>query len=128
MSVSPSLAQQRVSAWLIDVLLGLGLALLLRGFGWLAMAAYWLVRDGLFEGQSVGKRLMGLKVVVGRAQARCTLADSIVRNLLWVIPLVNLAMAFFGLHTLAKDPGGQHWGDRLADTRVIRALPGAIAR
>ena len=126
MSVT-SLAQQRVSAWLIDLLLGLGLGLFLPGLGWWAMAAYWLVRDGLFQGQSVGKRLMGLKVVVGRARARCTVMDSIVRNVLWVIPLINLIMALVGLQTLAKDPAGRHWGDRLADTRVVRAGSGAAS-
>ncbi|MBI2104913.1 MAG: RDD family protein [Candidatus Omnitrophica bacterium] len=117
----PTLAQQRIYAWLIDLLLFLGLGAFFGGLGWIASTGYWLLRDGLFEGQSVGKRLMGLKVVVGTAHARCTFVASAVRNLLWVIPLINLAMGLTGLYALSHERAGRHWGDRLADTRVLRA-------
>ena len=120
MSQTP-ITQARISAWLIDLLLMIGLSLLVHGLGWLLGTGYWLLRDGLFEGQSVGKRLLGLRVVTGKALARCTYLDSVIRNLLWVIPLVNLVMALTGLHALTHDPAGRHWGDRLADTRVVHA-------
>ena len=115
------LAQSRIYAWLIDLLLVFGLGVLFGPpLGWLASGVYWLGRDGLFEGQSIGKRLMELKVVVGKDRRRCTLSASVVRNLLWVIPFVNLAMAATGIYYLSKDRFGQHWGDRLADTRVVK--------
>lgn len=117
----PDLVQSRIYAWLIDLLLFLGLGAFFGGLGWIASSGYWLLRDGLFEGQSVGKRLLGLKVVAGPDQARCTYPASAIRNLLWVIPLVNLAMGLTGLYYLSKDRAGRHWGDRLADTRVVKA-------
>ncbi len=115
------LAQQRVSAWFIDVLIVIGLGILFNAAGWIASTAYWLCRDGLFDGQSIGKRLMGLKVLVQPARTRCTVKVSAFRNLLWVIPLVNVVMGLTGFHHLFHDPAGRHWGDRLADTVVVPA-------
>jgi uncharacterized RDD family membrane protein YckC len=82
---------------------------------------YWLLRDGFFTGQSIGKRLMGLKVVVGQAKKPCTFLNSIARNVLWVLPPVNVLLAATGLYYLSNDRAGRHWGDRLADTRVVPA-------
>ena len=117
----PDLVQARIYAWLIDLLLFLGLGAFFGGLGWVASTGYWLMRDGLFEGQSIGKRLMGLRVVMGAAHARCTFVASAVRNLLWILPFVNLAMGLTGLYALSHDRSGRHWGDRLADTRVLHA-------
>ena len=115
------LAQQRIFAWLIDFLIALGIGVLFGAVGWAASTAYWLLRDGCFEGQSIGKRLMGLKVIVGQDRTRCTLRVSAIRNLLWIIPGINVVMGLTGLYALSKDRAGRHWGDRLADTRVVRA-------
>lgn len=112
--------QLRIYGWLIDIAIVAGLGTLFGGFGWIASAGYWLMRDGLFEGQSVGKRLMGLKVVAGQGRARCTFANSAVRNVLWVIPIINVVMGFTGLYYLLNTPDGRHWGDRLADTSVVK--------
>ena len=114
-------ARQRIAAWTIDLLIVLGLLLLRPGIRWLVSAAYILLRDGLFEGQSVGKRILGLKVVAHRDQVRCTFLDSAVRNALWVLPVVNIVMGLTGLQALLQDPRGRHWGDRLADTQVVAA-------
>ena len=115
-----TVGQQRIYAWLIDLLMMAGLSALFNLTGWLVSTVYLLFRDGLFEGQSIGKRLMGLKVVAGKDRAQATFLNSFVRNVLWGIPFVNLAMGFTGLHDLFHDPAGRHWGDRLADTRVIK--------
>jgi uncharacterized RDD family membrane protein YckC len=115
------LVQPRIYGWLIDVLIFFGLGALFGALGWMASIGYWLLRDGLFEGQSVGKRLMNLTVVAGKERTRCTFATSALRNVLWVIPFVHLAMGFTGLHYLTSDPHGRHWGDRLADTTVVKA-------
>ncbi len=120
MSVS-LLAQRRLGAWLIDLLIVAGIGTLFHFVGWLATAAYWLCRDGLFEGQSIGKRLLGLKVVVEPSGARCAWKASVIRNLLWAIPVVNFLMGLTGLYYLFTDPAGRHWGDRLAETRVVNA-------
>ncbi len=114
------LAQERICAWLIDLLLCFVLARMFGQLGWVAGILYWLLRGGCFDGQSVGKRLMGFKVVVGRSRTRCTAANSVLRNLLWVIPVVNVVMGLTGIYYLSNDRAGQHWGDRLADTRVVK--------
>jgi len=113
------LIRRRLIAWLIDGLIVLGLWNLFGGLGWLVGGAYWLARDGLFEGQSVGKRLMDLKVIVQSSRSRCTLKESVIRNVLWVVPVINFAMALSGIYLLTKDRHGRHWGDRLAKTRVV---------
>ena len=117
----PQLARQRVWAWCIDLLICLGLGMLFSAAGWIVSTAYWLCRDGLFDGQSIGKRLMELKVLVQPGRTRCTLKASALRNLLWVLPLVNVVMGLTGFHHLFHDPHGRHWGDRLAGTVVVKA-------
>ena len=113
--------RQRFVAWLIDLLIVLGVGGLFHTFGWLVSAGYWLLRDGLFEGQSVGKRLMGLRVIVLPARTRCTFRESIIRNVLWVVPVINLVMgAVAGYYVLLTTGSRRHWGDRLANTRVVR--------
>ena len=116
-----SLVRSRVYAWLIDVAIALGLGSFVPPLSWAVGTAYWLFRDGLFDGQSVGKRLMGLTVVRGETRAPCTWAGSVGRNLLWAIPIVNLAMAVTTWRALTHAPDGRHWGDRLADTQVVSA-------
>ena len=116
-----SLPRLRLWAWLLDALLFLGVGACFGRAGWLASAAYWLCRDGLFQGQSIGKRLVGLRVVTGKGRGRCTVRLSAIRNVLWIIPFVNVLMGLTGLYLLARDPAGRHWGDRLADTRVVSA-------
>ena len=111
--------QARWGAWLLDLAIALGIAKLLMPLGWIAAGAYWLLRDGLFEGQSIGKRLMGLRVV-GPRNARCTYRLSAIRNVLWLLPIVDLFIAATALMALAREPDGRHWGDRLADTHVVR--------
>jgi len=121
MSGTIALPRVRVFAWCLDCLVAIGLGVLFGGLGWLVSLLYWLIRDGLFDGQSLGKRLMRIRVVVGPEQSRCTFAVSAVRNLLWVLPVMNIAVALTGLYYLLHDPNGQHWGDRLARTRVVTA-------
>ena len=114
-------SQLRVYAWLIDLLLVAGLILLVKGrAGGIVAVLYWLLRDGCFKGQSIGKRLMRLRVVL-QDNTPCTFAVSLLRNFLWVIPLLNILVAVNGLIHLAKKPPGHHWGDRLAETNVVRA-------
>ena len=118
---SIELARFRVYAWLIDLLLIVGLWMVADGLGWLVSAIYWILRDGFFEGQSLGKRILGLKVVVQPQERPCTFRDSCVRNLLWIVPVINVVTALTGLNYLMHDSQGRHWGDRLANTLVVKA-------
>jgi uncharacterized RDD family membrane protein YckC len=112
------IAKLRLFAWLIDFLMVIGLGMLFYALGWAVSAGYWLLRDGLFQGQSVGKRIMRLQVVTERGEP-CSLLRSFLRNALWVIPVVNAVTAITGLHYLLHDARGRHWGDRLAETHVV---------
>lgn len=109
----------RLAAWLIDLLMVLGVGVWFDGLGWVASGAYWLCRDSLFGGQSIGKRIMGLRVV-SDTDRRCDLKASVIRNVLWVVPGLNLLMGLASLLIVTNDPRARHWGDRLADTRVVR--------
>ena len=121
MTDSAQLGRQRVLAWLIDGLMMMGLTILFRAWGGMVSLGYLLLRDGLFQGQSIGKRIIGLKVIAHHPPVRCTYVDSIVRNILWLVPVVNVVMGFTGLQALVHDPRGRHWGDLLANTQVVRA-------
>jgi uncharacterized RDD family membrane protein YckC len=81
---------------------------LVLGFG------YELLRDGFFGGRSLGKKLMGLKVVNTKTGKPCSIKDSILRNITLFIPVVNLieiVMPFI-------DAEGLRFGDKLAGTKV----------
>jgi uncharacterized RDD family membrane protein YckC len=117
-----NLKQDRFAAWIVDLVLSCGLGVLTGGAGWPVSLAYWLLKDGLFEGQSIGKRVMGLKVVMGKDQANCNYIASVLRNVLWIVPFINLLMACSGFYAVFINPLRGHWGDRLAETRVVYAL------
>jgi uncharacterized RDD family membrane protein YckC len=75
---------------------------------------YELLRDGFFGGRSLGKKLMGLKVVNTKTGKPCSIKDSILRNITLFIPVVNLieiVMPFI-------DAEGLRFGDKLAGTKV----------
>ena len=117
-----TLARARLIAWIIDGVIALGLINLFGPLGWPAAAVYWLLRDGLFDGQSIGMRVMGLKVIIQPTKIRCTFLQAAIRNVLWVIPIVQLITAVGALYYLRADKNhGRHWGDRLADTVVVKA-------
>ncbi len=139
--MTTSIRTARFWADVIDLCMVIGLGALFHIIGWLVSGAYWLCRDGFFEGQSIGKRLMGLKVVIqpdaarsaargtslparmvpARSAGRCTWKTSFLRNFLWAIPIVNVLAALTGLYYWCSDPQGRHWGDRLANTEVVKA-------
>ena len=119
----------RAVAGFVDLLLIIGLARLPDVLGFLSAAGYLLVRDGLFDGRSVGKKLIGLSVAAedGPADYRA----SIIRNaplaaayVLFLIPYAGwvvgpLALGVECLIALGDDQG-MRAGDLLARTRVVR--------
>lgn len=126
---------QRLIAFLIDALLVLPL-ILLNAFAehnsndWLdilvslivggtdnweiSFRIYFLVKDGILNGQSFGKRFMRIQVIVEKTGNPCAVGKSIIRNLttnlFWLIDIVWV----FGSKT-------QRAGDRIAGTLVIKA-------
>ena len=76
---------------------------------------YALLKDGLFSGRSLGKKLMGLKVT--RDGVNCNMVGSILRNITLFIPilgLIELIMPFI-------DAEGLRFGDKIAKTKVVEA-------
>jgi uncharacterized RDD family membrane protein YckC len=83
-----------------------------------AGALYLLFRDSV-QGQSLGKLLFGLVVINLETGRPATLASSVRRNLLFLLPGANIPAAFLETMTLMRDVQGQRLGDRLARTHVI---------
>ncbi len=72
---------------------------------------FFLIRDA--GGASIGKRIMGLRVVkYGDFDRRAGLFHSIVRNITLLLPIVNLLDVIYAF----TDPKGRRLGDRAAGT------------
>jgi hypothetical protein len=80
-----------------------------------------LLRDGV-RGQSVGKFFFGLVVMHVESGQSATLATSATRNIMLLIPGVNLAAVVLEARGILRDPQGQRLGDRLAQTQVVEGL------
>ncbi len=121
---------------MIDFVIGGAACTVFLPVGILAGALYVVFADGLFSGQSLGKKLIGLRVMVVDAEGNerpCGFQDSMIRNLpygvfflLGTVPFVRwlfflvgtvflLAETYFAL----SDEEGIRIGDVYANTRVI---------
>jgi uncharacterized RDD family membrane protein YckC len=86
-----------------------------------AGAAYLLFRDAI-RGQSIGKFIFGLVVISLETGRPSSLAGSVRRNLLLLLPGANVIAIFLEVRTVVSDPQGQRLGDRLAQTQVVEGL------
>lgn len=137
----------RVGARVLDLAIAYGLYLVGGRAGLVMAFLYLLLADGLFTGQSVGKRLCGIKVIFLPHRVAARFRESVLRNaplglvvLLRMMPDETLpagassggpsagTIAFFagavligGLETLKvlSHPLGLRLGDVWADTQVI---------
>lgn len=116
----------RILAYLIDVAVCLGiwlivfiLAYIVRIFGVLALAipAYFLMRDGIFPGQSPGKKALKIMVVKADTRQPISWLGSFLRQITMFIPIVQLIEVIL----IFVDPEGRRLGDRLANTIVVKA-------
>jgi uncharacterized RDD family membrane protein YckC len=100
---------------------------------------YLLISDGLFDGRSVGKRLMGLRVVSSEHGGPCIMKESILRNaflgaglLLYLIPLVGWVftalISAVEFLVLLGSKERMRLGDELAHTIVTEAIQPAIEK
>jgi uncharacterized RDD family membrane protein YckC len=120
----------RAVAGFIDLLIVIALARLPDVIGFLAAVGYILVRDGLFDRQSIGKKVIGLRIaLVDNAEGSASFRESIVRNvtlavafLLFRVPYAGwiLGPLMLGVEALAAlgDERGMRIGDLLARTSV----------
>jgi uncharacterized RDD family membrane protein YckC len=112
-------AGERIGAYLIDAVL-IALVIWVPFFGWVVAPLYLLTRDALpfLQGQSVGKRLIGLRAVDQNGAALTNnYQGSVLRNVLFIIPI----MPIVELIVMLADKDGLRLGDKLAQTRVVRA-------
>jgi uncharacterized RDD family membrane protein YckC len=98
--------------------------------GYLAGFVYLLISDGLFDGRSIGKKILRLRVVSLSTETPATFRDSILRNttvaaamLLYMVPLAGwlfviliLALEFI---LMLGNRDGMRLGDDIANTKVI---------
>ena len=98
-------------------------------------AFYLLVTDGLMHGQSVGKRIFGVRTVVVPRRAPAGYHESLLRNapfalvaVFWAVPLLwpmlivaGLPIVGFEAYMIFTDRLGIRIGDIFADTQVVDA-------
>ncbi|HET6437016.1 MAG TPA: RDD family protein [Anaeromyxobacter sp.] len=120
-------------ARLIDFTLAFALAQTAPPLGPLVAAVYLLVADGLMSGQSIGKRLFGVRVVVVPRRAAAGFHESLLRNapfalvavflsVTWLWPLLlvaGLPIVAFESYMILTDRLGIRIGDIFADTQVV---------
>ena len=124
----------RAQAWMIDALIRfvllmvamIPLSLLGKGGNGLAMLAmfallwaYWVVCELWLDGQSLGKRALGLRVV-NMDGTPVTWLPSVTRNLLRVVDALP-GVYGVGLASCMIDPCARRLGDIVAGTLVVHA-------
>ena len=120
----------RSIARFIDVLFCLLLARLPGYVGFFAGLTYAGIADGLFAGQSIGKRIIGLRVLYSGDGRPADFRASILRNspigllyMVFHIPIVGFVLAGLGLGfetlLIIGSPEGRRLGDEIAATVVV---------
>ncbi len=121
----------RLLAKIADALVALLFAWLVPAVGVAMAVAYLLFCDALPNGQSPGKRLLGVKVVHVPTRRSCTVRPSVIRNLPIAVAAAFLANPYLAIvavpivlfegYMAYSDPLGIRIGDVFADTQVIDA-------
>jgi uncharacterized RDD family membrane protein YckC len=136
----PAGVMPRAAAWAIDFAIRLSLVLgastllgLLGATGaglflLVLFALYWLypvLFEVLYDGQTIGKRVLGLRVIHANGTPVSWLA-SIVRNLLRVVDMLPVLYGF-GVVCGLLDAQGRRLGDLVAGTLVVHVAPPPFA-
>lgn len=120
----------RVFAKFLDFILIAAMAEVVPKAGFYAGLSYLLISDGLFKGQSIGKRLMNLRAVSAETGVPCSMKESMLRNaplaaglLLYKLPLVGwifiMLVSVLEFLVMLGSKEGMRFGDELAKTVVI---------
>lgn len=103
--------------------------------GPLLAAFYLLIADGLMQGQSIGKKVFGVRTVVVPRRAPAGYHESMLRNapfalvaVFWSVPLLwpvlfvaGVPIVAFEAYMIWSDRLGVRIGDIFADTQVVDA-------
>jgi hypothetical protein len=120
----------RTAAKVLDFILVAAIIEVIPRAGFFAGFAYLLLSDGLFDGRSIGKRLIRLQVASAESGQPCSFRESILRNstfglgyLLWLVPwigwiFISLIEALEFVLVLGSKEG-KRLGDEFAKTTVI---------
>ncbi len=120
----------RVIAKLIDFILIAIAVKIIPQIGLIAGIVYILISDGLFEGRSIGKKVLKLKTISLNTGNAATFRDSIIRNstiaaailvsgiplLGWLFVLIICTLEFL---LMLGNKQGMRLGDDFANTYVI---------
>lgn len=122
--LAPADWQHRGMAFLIDMFLYLvlhfgGPALGFGILGGFLGVLYITFRDGLFGGQSVGKKILGIRVVHMDGRS-ISYIDSSFRNVLFIIYLLIPAAIVVEAAAAYRNPERRRLGDRIAKTCVVQ--------
>ncbi len=82
---------------------------------------YNFTKDGRPNGQSIGKKAMGLMVVNLNTNLPCSKGTSALRLLLWLIPYIGGFIYLIDCIMILASDNGRRIGDHLANTQVIAA-------
>jgi uncharacterized RDD family membrane protein YckC len=130
----PAGVMPRAAAWAVDLMIRVAATMLLlvlfgllgqggMGLSLLSMfVVYWLypiLFEVLRDGQTIGKRAIGLRVIHANGTPVGWLA-SIVRNLMRTVDMLPVLYGFGAVASLL-DPQGRRLGDMVAGTLVIHA-------
>jgi hypothetical protein len=125
----------RALARLADFLFAFALAQVSPQVGPILAAFYLLVADGLMQGQSIGKKVFGVRTVVVPRRASAGYHESMLRNapfalvaVFWSVPLLwpvlfvaGIPIVGFEAYMIYTDRLGIRIGDIFADTQVVDA-------
>lgn len=87
-----------------------------------SLAAYFVLFEGLRNGQTPGKRLLGIRVVSETGHP-VTMGAAVVRNVLRLADVLPPPVYLVGGLLVALHPKGQRLGDMTAGTVVVRDRP-----
>ncbi len=118
---------KRVCAFLIDIfIINLAYSVLIAVIAgvpdfalYLLLIAYLLVKDALIHGQSIGKYVVGLRVVDMEGQP-CDFSKSGLRNLIFIVPVLSEIVEYI---VMQRSSEARRLGDRMAGTKVQDVRP-----
>lgn len=120
----------RTISKILDIVLIAAVMEILPKSGFFAGLIYLLIGDGLFEGSSIGKKIVGIKVLSKKTNISCNFRDSILRNSIlgvgflfckigwigWIIFFIFLVFEFI---ILIGSSEKMRIGDEIAGTIVV---------
>ncbi|MEW6570369.1 MAG: RDD family protein [Nitrospirota bacterium] len=122
----------RTIAKILDFIIIVAAVEILPRAGFMAGLAYLLISDGLFGGSSLGKKIIGLKVISSDKHSPCTFRESVFRNsilgigflfykIAWIGWILIFLVSAFEFIILLGSKNGKRLGDELAKTIVIES-------